>query len=139
MVTTVPIRKVDRWWFRVSPTQLACCRLETFFDPRGRYSLLITERSDNPGPSITDCHETLLREAIKWLGVAYKQCNVQYFEQYDRDSYAPPRDDRSEVCRVFTRGGKPHWEYVSEEEWEAIYHAPRAPKVEIKIRRKAGA
>ena len=137
MVTTAPIVKYDRWVFRVDDKHIACCKLETFFDPKGRYCILATERSDNPGPSITDCHEKLLIEIHKSLKLARKQLTYHFFEQYDRDSYAPPRDDQNEICRVYKKAGKPHWEFVPDEEWWAIYHAPRKPRTEVLIRKAA--
>jgi len=135
MVTRTPICKFDRWWFRCDDKSLACCRLETFFDPKGRYSILVTERADNPGPSITDCHAILRTEVHKSLKLARKQLTYLWYEEYNSASYSPPRDDLSEVCRVYLRGGKPHWEYVPDEEWDLIYHTPRKPPVEIMIRK----
>lgn len=134
MTHCVRIVKVDKWIYRVNPTTLACCKLETFFAPDGMFSILVTERGDNTGPSITNDHENLRLEIFKWLQMS-KQVVHRFYEQYDRDSYVPPRDDLSEICLVTVKGAAHHWQFVPDEEWEKIYNEPRKPRQEIKIRK----
>lgn len=129
------IVKYERWHYRVNSSQIATCKLETFFDPRGRYSILVTERSDNPGPSVTNSHEVLRREIVRFLRLSHK-VHFKFYEWYDRDSYNPSRDDLDEVCQVYMKGDSPHWEYVSDEDWELIYSGPRQPRQEVRIRKK---
>lgn len=107
---------------------MGICRLETWFDAAGGFHVLVTEVASNPGENITDAHAVLRAEIEKWLeipeGMAYF-----FWEQYDENSYRPPRDrEWIEVSRVDCVPTGFIWRHVPEEEWQEIYHEPRRPK-----------
>lgn len=131
-----PIVKIDRWFWRYSENIVASVRLETFVDPKGRYCILVSERADNPGPNITDAHVALRRAVLDWLKIG-PEFLPDWYERYDRESYAPPRSDLDELCCVLFGSGKFHWVHVPTEEWEKIYIDPQRPKPVVK-RRKGG-
>lgn len=132
-----PIIKVDRWFWRYTNNIVASCRLETFRCSAGHYCVLVTERGDNPGVSVTNGHAELRKAVRSWLQLP-EDMLVIWYERYDRDSYIPPRDDLSETSQVFYSPHKNgwHWFHVTEEDWDEIYHTPQRPKPVVK-RRKA--
>lgn len=129
--------KIESFHVRVSVKSVVICRVETWIDAKGRYHILVSERGDNPGPSITQSHEALRQELERFLKIP-KHIAYRFFERFDSASYAPPRDDLSEVCEVVMRQGKPHWEFVPDDEWYLIYAKPREPVPQIKTRKKDG-
>lgn len=133
---TRSVVRIDRWYYRYSQTQVACCRLETWVDSDGDYNILVTERGDNPGPSVTNAHDVLRAAVEKWLDIAPGMPYL-WFEQYDANSYIPPDESRSEVCDVQLISGRPHWTHVPDDLWAAIYDEPRKPKPKVMRRPKA--
>lgn len=129
------IVRYERWYWRSKSNAVGCCKLETWRDAAGGYHVLVTERGDNPGPSVTNDH-AVLREALeKWLeipdGMPY--C---FWEQYDEESYRPPRDrEWREICSVTLSTRGPHWRYVPDDEWQEIYINPRLPRPIVKVRK----
>lgn len=137
MTLTAPIVKVERWFWRYSTNIVASCRLETFRDPQGHYSVLVTERADNPGPSVTQAHRELRRAVRDWLKLD-DDAAVVWYEQYDADSYTPPDDSRREISMVFFSPFKNDWHsvHVDDEQWEEIYINPQRPKPVVRRRKK---
>ncbi|HYX38515.1 MAG TPA: hypothetical protein VE954_35890 [Oligoflexus sp.] len=130
----LPIVKVSRWYYRATQSVTSCCRLETFVDSHGRFSILVTELSDNRGPSVTDSHGALCKSIIQELKLP-AALPYEFYERFDRNSYAPPRDDLCEVTRVALKNGVPHWFYVPDEEWDMIYANPKRPRPKTRIRK----
>lgn len=140
-MNTPKIVRVDRWFWRHSANVVGACRLETFTtigdDGQPLYNVLVTEREDNPGPSVTNDHARLRAEAEKWLDMP-PGFQYRWLEQYDENSYSPPRFDLSEVSGVFiTASGVPHWYHIPDDEWQRIYFEPRREKVKTVRRKKA--
>lgn len=117
---SLPIIKVKHWHYRANPSQISVCSLETFIDPSGMYSILVTELGTNSGPSVTNSHEALREAIVTELELPDDQ-PYRFYERYDRNSYVPPRDDLNEISEVSLAG----WRHVPEEEWDRIYIAPQ--------------
>ena len=137
---TPPIVRFDRWFWRHSANVLGSCRLETFttIDKKGNsiYNVLVTERGDNPGPSVTNDHARIRSEVEKWLDLPVG-FDYRWLEQYDEHSYIPSRTDLSEVCGVLiSANGTAHWYHIPDDEWREIYSDPRREKPKT-IRRKS--
>ncbi len=130
----LPIVKISRWYYRATRSLTSCCRLETFVDSRGRFSILVTELSDNIGPSVTDSHGGLYKSIVRELKLP-AALPYEFYERYDRNSYEPPRDDLCEISRVALKNGVPHWFYVPDEEWDMIYANPKRPRPKTRIRK----
>lgn len=121
----------DRWYWRSTSNSVGCCRLETWRDAEGAYHVLITERSDNPGPSIVNDHAKLRSVVENWLEIP-KDLSYSWWEQFTEDSYRPRRDGLWSMAEVHRDGGR---RSVSAEEWDEVYHAPRRPVPIVKVRK----
>ena len=128
----------ERWWWRSTDSSPSSfCRLEIWGDDETGFSVLITERAGNPGPSVTNAHMSL-RESVFDLILGDKRRDVTtFYEQYDRDSYRPARDDLSEISKVSVRSGRPHWSHVPDEQWQEIYDDAKRKNPKILVRRSA--
>lgn len=121
----------DRWYWRSTSTVIGCCRLETWKDADGGYHVLVTERADNPGPSIINDHTTLRRVVENWLEIP-KNLSYRWWEQFNGDSYRPSRREIWSLAEVKSDGTRRN---VFREEWDQIYHAPRRPPPVVKLRK----
>lgn len=121
----------ERWYWRSTSKVIGCCRLETWKDADGGYHVLVTERADNPGPSISTDHQTLRRVVQNWLEIP-KELAYSWWEQFNEESYRPPRERIWSLAEVDPEGNRRN---VTPEEWENVYHAPRRPPPVLKVRK----
>jgi len=117
VVEAQPVRR-----YRLSDRRLSMrameCLVTTFRCDDGALVLVLTETSDNPGPSITNCVDVLLpavfrdlagsgRERVRFI--EHYRDDVSYRSQGTRETFDELLFDRDGAAGIVFRGWQPLW------------------------------